>query len=205
MGTRSIHRPNRLLAVAALPPRGAPIRAMDSIASSKQYARITWQVFSRRLKRGEHEQPRTLRPRWDLSPDVAGSWYGTVARAVLEAHFTRGFTFAVADRRSNLARLYDLPERVISQDHFTPLSLGRTLSILDRAGRAHGIATAADLADYYRMSSKDCRTRLDELVEAGRLRRVKVENWRDLASVHIEAKRRGVQPRGATFLSPVNH
>jgi uncharacterized protein YcaQ len=137
-----------------------------------------------------------------ISPDVAGSWYGTVARAVLEAHFARGF-LAIAGRRSNLTRLYDLPERVISQDHFTRVVPRQDAEreLLDRAGRAHGIATAADLADYYRMSSKDCRIRLDELVEAGRLRRVRVENWRDLAYLHIEAK----APRSATaatFLSP---
>jgi uncharacterized protein YcaQ len=124
-----------------------------------------------------------------ISPDVAGSWYGTVARAVLEVHFARG-CLAVADRRSNLARLYDLPERVISQDHFNRVVPRQDAEreLLHRAGRAHGIATAADLADYHRMSPKDCRIRLDELAEAGKLRRVRVENWRELAYLHIEAK-----------------
>jgi uncharacterized protein YcaQ len=137
-----------------------------------------------------------------ISPSVVGPWYGNVARSVLEAHFARGF-LAVANRRSNLARLYDIPERVISPDHFTRIIPREDAEreLLDRAGRAHGIATSADLADYYRMSPKSCRARLDELVEAGRLRRVKVENWRDAAYLHIDAKMPATAT-AAAFLSP---
>jgi uncharacterized protein len=46
------------------------------------------------------------------------------------------------------------------------------------AARAHGIGTADDLADYYRMPVRDARPRLAELVDAGDLRLAKVEGWR---------------------------
>ena len=41
---------------------------------------------------------------------LPGAWVGTVPRAVLEAHFGRGL-LAVAGRRPNFSRLYDLAER----------------------------------------------------------------------------------------------
>ena len=45
------------------------------------------------------------------------------------------------------------------------------------AVRAHGIGTAADLADYYRIKKADARARLDELVEEGAVQRVSIEGW----------------------------
>ena len=47
---------------------------------------------------------------------IVGSWFGSVSRAVLEAHFGRG-VLAVARRRSDLGRVYDLTERVIPPEH----------------------------------------------------------------------------------------
>ena len=37
-------------------------------------------------------------------------------------------------------------------------------------------------------ASKDCRARLEELIEARRIRVVQVEGWRDPAYLHVEAK-----------------
>ena len=47
---------------------------------------------------------------------LPGAWVGTVPRAVCEAHFGRG-TLAIADRRPDFARVYDLSERVIPPEH----------------------------------------------------------------------------------------
>jgi uncharacterized protein YcaQ len=47
------------------------------------------------------------------------SWYGSITRAVLEALFATG-RLAVRERRSNLARVYDLPERVIPRSTTPP-------------------------------------------------------------------------------------
>lgn len=116
-------------------------------------------------------------------------WGWTPPKVALEALFVRG-DLAVADRRSNFARVFDLAERVIPRKHFS-----RRISreeaqreLLHRAARALGVATAGDLADVYRMPVRDTRRRLDELAEAGRLRRVRVEGWRDGAYLHPQAR-----------------
>jgi uncharacterized protein len=72
---------------------------------------------------------------------VPGAWIGTVQRGVLEAHFLRG-ALAAAGRRSDFSRLYDLAERDYND--------GRRALLLE-AARAHGVGTAKDLADYFRM------------------------------------------------------
>jgi hypothetical protein len=116
------------------------------------------------------------------------SWYGTVPRAVLEACFGRG-QLAVTARRENFSRVFDLAERVIPHEHYHRL-LDRHESereLLRIAARACGVATAADLADYFRMKVGEARPRITELVEAGDLRHLHVDGWREVAYV----------PRGA--------
>ena len=110
------------------------------------------------------------------------SWFSSVGRAVLEAHFGRG-ALAVADRRSDFTRVYDLSERIIPADHRETM-LERDHAereLLRVAARGYGIATAADLADYFRMYVRDAQPRLAELVQAGELREVRVEGWRQPA------------------------
>ncbi|HZU35583.1 MAG TPA: crosslink repair DNA glycosylase YcaQ family protein [Gemmataceae bacterium] len=133
---------------------------------------------------------------------LPGTWYGTISRAVLEAHFLRGH-LAIAERRPSFARVYDLAERVVPAEHH-----GREVHVedahrilLEQAARAHGIGTAADLADYYRLSVRDARPRLAELVECGRLRQVRVEGWREPAYLHANARLRG-RIEAAALLSP---
>jgi uncharacterized protein len=133
---------------------------------------------------------------------IPGTWIGTVQRGVLEAHFLRG-SLAAAGRRTDFSRLYDLAERLIP-DHHRTLQLeyneGRRALLL-QAARAHGIGTAKDLADYFRMPVTDAKPRLRELVESGELVETKVEGWREVAYLHPKAE----LPRriGArTLLSP---
>jgi uncharacterized protein len=133
---------------------------------------------------------------------LPNTWVGTVPRAVLEAHFARGL-LAVAERRADYARTFDLTERVIPGEHHA-----REISredaqreLLRRAARAHGVGTVDDLADYYRMPVRDARPRLAELVESGDLRVVRVEGWRQPAYLHREA-RVPRQIETASVLSP---
>jgi len=133
---------------------------------------------------------------------LEGTWVGTVPRAVLETHFTRGL-IAIAGRRESFARLYDLAERIIPVEHFQrevdPAAARRELIRI--AARAYGIATAADLADYFRMPVRDARQPVDELAAAGELLPARVEGWREIAWLHPKAKplkRTNV----ATLLSP---
>ncbi len=131
------------------------------------------------------------------------AWVGTVPRAVLEALFGRG-DLAIADRRPNFARVYHLAERVIPPEHYHRRAVAREEAerrLLRRAARAHGIGTAADLADYYRMPVRDARPRLAELAEAGELRSAKVEGWREPAWLDPKAR---LPPRidAAALLAP---
>jgi uncharacterized protein YcaQ len=133
---------------------------------------------------------------------IEGAWFGSVPRAVLEAHFGRGL-LAVAERLPNFARVYDLAERVLPPEHH-----GRRVGaeesrreLLRRAARAHGVGTAADLADYYRMPVGEARPRLAELVAAGALHQVRVEGWREPAYLHPEA-RLPERIEAAALLSP---
>ena len=133
---------------------------------------------------------------------IAGGWHASVARAMLEAHFGRGL-LAVAARQPDFSRLYDLAERVIPQEHHRR-NVDRAESqrqLLSMAARSHGVGTAADLADYYRMPAAQARPRLAELVEAGELRPVKVEAWRQTAYLHRDARLPG-RIEAASLLSP---
>jgi uncharacterized protein YcaQ len=124
-----------------------------------------------------------------VSRRIPGAWYGTIPRIVLEAHFTRG-RLAVVARRQNLARIYDLAERVIPPEHYDHRMNAEEAQreLLRLSARAHGIGLAADLGDYYRLPLKEARLRLNELVAAGELREVRVEGWSETAYLHPAAK-----------------
>jgi hypothetical protein len=133
---------------------------------------------------------------------LEGSWFSSVPRAVLEAHFGQG-ALAVAERMANFARVYDLAERLIPPEHHGR-EVGREEAqreLLRRAARAHGVGTAADLADYYRMPVREALPRLAELVASDELRQVRVEGWKGLAYLHPEA-RLPARINAAALLSP---
>ncbi|MBZ5575066.1 MAG: winged helix DNA-binding domain-containing protein [Acidobacteriia bacterium] len=143
-----------------------------------------------------------LPPPDGVATRIPGSWIGTVARGVLEAHFLRG-DLAAAGRRSDFSRLYDLAERLIPDQHRCPHvdhDEGRR-AVLLQAARAHGVGTAKDLADYFRMPVTSAKPRLRELVQSGQLREVRVEGWREPAYLDPRAE----LPRkieAAALLSP---
>jgi hypothetical protein len=96
----------------------------------------------------------------------------------------------VAERRRNFARVFDLTERVVPRQHHRR-KLKREQAqreLLLQAARSHGVGLAGDLADYFRMPIREARPRIAELVEAGKLREVRVEAWREPAYLHPEAR-----------------
>ncbi len=121
----------------------------------------------------------------DLPPAAAqkrrpGDWHRSLPRWALECHFGRG-AVAVADRLPNFQRVYDLPERLIDPQHLEK-SVSRKdaqRELLGLAAKSYGIATMRDLADYYRMSSREAAPRVAELVEAGDVCHVSVEGWKE--------------------------
>ena len=118
----------------------------------------------------------------DLShgTERTGPWWGWgKGKLALEWLFVSG-SVTVADR-PNFTKLYDLTERVID-----PVVLDRDpveadeakRRLLRQAVRHHGIGTAHDLADYYRLKVGDARPLLGRLAESGEIEEVTVPGWK---------------------------
>lgn len=132
-----------------------------------------------------------------------GPWWGYArGKHALEWLFTRGRITAF--RGPNFERRYDLPERVLPAKHLEADPVGeeeahRELLLL--AARHHGVATATDLADYYRLHKPTSRRILAGLASEGRLERVEVQGWAHDAFLDPSARRpRSVE--GSALLSP---
>ncbi|MGB3699270.1 MAG: crosslink repair DNA glycosylase YcaQ family protein [Gordonia sp. (in: high G+C Gram-positive bacteria)] len=135
-------------------------------------------------------------------PNDAGSWWtrGDV-KHLCEAMFAAGTLSAV--RSEHFHRYYDLAERVVGAER-VGLEIGRTdaqRELVARAAAAHGVATVADLADYYRLKSADVRAVLPDLVDAGEVGEVTVDGWAEPAYLHRTARVPRVVDR-STLLSP---
>ena len=133
---------------------------------------------------------------------IPEAWIGSVPRAVLEAHFGRG-VLAVARRRANFTREYDLAERLIPAAHHrrTLDAAAQIRELLRQASRALGVATARDLADYWRLPASLANPRIAELAEAGEVEPVRVETWRETAYL-ARGARFPSKLVAATLLSP---
>jgi uncharacterized protein YcaQ len=107
------------------------------------------------------------------------NWEWTMAKAALEGHVALG-AVAVAGRRDDRARLYDLAERVVGPRAVLDGEEARR-ELVRRSARALGVATAADLIDYYRLAPREGKRLVAELADDGELERVRVEGWRDVA------------------------
>ncbi len=118
-----------------------------------------------------------------------GAWWDwDDTKAVVEYLFWTGEVSA--RRRPDFTRVYDLTERVVPPSVMAvrtpPVDVAHR-ELLMVAARAMGVATADDLADYFRMKTTDCRPLLDTLVRRKSLLRAEVEGWRDLAYLDPEA------------------
>jgi hypothetical protein len=133
----------------------------------------------------------------------SGAWWGwSDGKKAMEYLFKTG-ALTVAARRG-FERLYDLPERVhpahvlaapgVSQEDACRALAARSLKAL-------GIATVADIADYYRLAPDVARRAVAELVESGAALPATVPGWRHFAYLDPEAR----MPRkisAAAILSP---
>jgi hypothetical protein len=119
-----------------------------------------------------------------------GPWWGYgPGKVALEWHFRTG-ALTTRERRG-FTRVYDVMERVLPrkvQELPVPSTHEAHRELLMRSARAHGVGTAKDLADYYRIKVPEARPRLAELVEAGQLEPVRVAGWSQPAFLHPEAK-----------------
>jgi uncharacterized protein YcaQ len=120
---------------------------------------------------------------------VRGTWWdGSDVKRICEYLFGMG-VLSTGSRKS-FERLYDLTERVVP-----PEILARKIEadecarqLVERSARALGVATEAELRDYYRLAPDVNRRAVAELVDAGTLEPVQVEGWSRKVFRHFEAR-----------------
>ena len=129
-------------------------------------------------------------------------WAWSPGKRALEYLFWSGDL--TARRGSNFERWYDLPEHVLPArviEAATPVPTDAKKELLVVGARSHGVGTARDLADYFRLNVPESRPLLDELVDEGRLLPAEVTGWKDKAYLHPGARRPN-NPKGRALLSP---
>lgn len=123
----------------------------------------------------------------------SGWWEWGDAKHALEWLFYAGH-ITTATRRRSFERVYDLTERVIPPAILalpTPDEPDACRALIERAAGALGVATAAELRDYFRLRPGQGDRAIAELVDDGVLLPVAVEGWRQRAYLHRDAR----QPR----------
>ncbi len=133
-----------------------------------------------------------------------GPWWGhSKGKRALECLYVTG-RLSISERTPTFVTVYDRPDRVLRPeilDRPEPSEVEAKKQLLVLGARSHGIGTATDLGDYFRLKMPEVRPLLAELVAEGRLEQVAVEGWKDRAYLHPEAKRpRTIETSG--LLSP---
>ena len=138
-----------------------------------------------------------------------GWWNWKPAKRALDQLWTMGEL--MIQRRINFQRVYELTERMLPDwDDVEAPSMELAQSRLSEiALRAMGIATARQLADYFRQSKRGLPELLKQWAAAGIVDQVQVEGWNEPAFVHKD--HRGWLEHGAptpqltTLLSPFDN
>ncbi|MFE5673049.1 winged helix-turn-helix domain-containing protein [Agromyces sp. NPDC056523] len=107
-----------------------------------------------------------------------GPWWGwSDVKRTLEWMFRVGEVVCV--ERVRFERVYALPEQAIAPELLDsgPAEADAVRELVARAASALGIATEADLADYWRLLRSQARPAIAELVDEGVLEPVTVPGW----------------------------
>ncbi len=137
--------------------------------------------------------------------DSSAMWGWNNGKVALEVLFLQG-RVATSHRR-NFVRMYDVSERVIASEHLegpAPIHDEALTELLLKAASSLGVATADDLADYYRIRMPAARPLIRRLVDDGLLTEVEVEGWGKPAYLHPEAALPR-KARGTALLSPFDN
>lgn len=123
-----------------------------------------------------------------------GSWWGwSDVKVGLELMWRTGQV--VCNERVRFERVYALPEHVFASEEFVDLPEEESVRrLVGHAGAALGIATEADLADYFRMKRAQIRGAIRDLSDEGTLVPVRVPGWENNgrespAWVHRDARK----------------
>lgn len=132
----------------------------------------------------------------------SGPWWGwSDVKIGLEVLFRWGEL--VSAGRTRFERSYALPEQVLPDavihSHIPRGDAQRQL--VRHAAEAHGIGTASDFADYFRMSRADTLAAVNSLADEGVLLPVTVPGWKQQAWLHRDAQKPRRIEAGA-LLSP---
>lgn len=133
-----------------------------------------------------------------------GDWWGARSAGSLALDWLFRIGEVGVHRTPSFDKRFDLYERLVPAEHRdrpTPSVEEAHRRLLELSAEALGVATANDLADYFRLKMRDARPRIEELVESGLLETVDVEGWDRVGYVHADAR----VPRSidrVTFLSP---
>ncbi|MGZ8762222.1 MAG: winged helix-turn-helix domain-containing protein [Acidimicrobiia bacterium] len=126
----------------------------------------------------------------DAADRKKGPWWGWGdTKRALEHLFHEGRVGAI--RRATFERAYCDPELVVPpavRQRPTPTSRGAMVELLVHAARGHGVGTAKDLADYFRLPITVVRPLLEEMADDGLVERVQVEGWKHPTYLHPEAR-----------------
>ena len=144
----------------------------------------------RMLKHVEKNGPTTSRELGTRTEKKGTWWDWDESKTALEYLFLTGQLMS-RGRGTDFARIYDTPERVLPQriiDAPTASEHDARKQLLVRSAIAQGVATATDLADYYRQKPAAVKPLITELLEEGELREVAVDGWTEKAFVHRSAK-----------------
>ncbi len=115
----------------------------------------------------------------ERGPKEHWGWNWSAVKRALEYLFWSG-ELTSAGRDGAFRRRYAAPEAVLPRavlDAPTPVRAQAQRELVAIAARALGVATAADLADYFRMPSAEARMAVVDLVADGELVEVDVPGW----------------------------
>lgn len=145
---------------------------------------------------GELSDPRPL------PGDGSGWWHRSLGVLALD------WLFRVGDlgvrRQGNFEKVFSPLDSIIPPEIAalpTPSVAEAQRELAMQSVQAVGVGTLKDIADHFRLTGRDLRQPLDELIEAGRVVPATVQGWNGPAFADPEAK----TPRaitGATVLSP---
>lgn len=184
--------------------RMARARAGETWTGLARFARERRAYIDAVLERIEREGPLTGGELADAKR-VPGWWSWTDGKRALEWLFWAGL-LTVRTRRG-FERVYDLPERVLPravQQAPTPEEPEAIRELVRIAARALGVATEADLRDYFRLPLALARAAVADLTEAGALQPVMVEGWRRPAFL-LPGARVPRRANAAALLSPFDN